>query len=305
MMRWRRKGVCFYAKAVPWAAHTALQPTPLFVNDNVVRLYAGFRDEVGVSKIGFIDVETRDPSNVINISHTPVLDIGRDGMFDDNGVVPCSVVKFENQILLYYAGYQISGKVRFMAFSGLAISTDRGDSFIRYQETPIADRTPEAALFRAIHSIMFDGAKWRVWYGGGSTFIEGKNKTLPSYDIRYMESDSPYIFPNSGTNVLTTSGAEYRVGRPFVVRNDDGLFQMFYGFSTEASPYGLGYAESSDGISWTRKDDMLGLPSPAPGDWDEKMAAYPCFVRTKHGSYLFYNGNDYGRAGIGYAELEM
>ncbi len=34
------------------------------------------------------------------------------------------------------------------------------------------------------------------------------------------------------------------------------------------------------------------------------MLAYACVVRHKDKVYMFYNGNNYGETGFGYAELE-
>jgi hypothetical protein len=301
-MKWIKRGLLPYPDGLPWARHSALQPTALLLDNERLRVYAGFRDEEGVSRVGYLDVSARNPSVLLGVSRQPVLDVGNPGMFDDNGVVPCALARTGSDILMYYAGYQVGHRVRFMAFSGLAISKDHGNSFTRYQSVPIFDRTEEGSLFRAIHSVLNENGKWRVWYGGGSHFIAGTNKSLPAYDIRYLESNSPYMFPPRGQKALETQGAEYRVGRPYVIK-DGEIYRMFYGFSTEEAPYRLGYAESVDGVQWTRKDEVLGLPDPSPGEWDSEMSAYPCFINTKYGSFLFYNGNDYGRAGVGYAEL--
>ncbi len=300
-MKWRKRGLLPYPDGLDWAQHSALQPTVLARDDEILRIFAGFRDDDGVSRIGYFDVLGRDPSVTVGWSPQPVLDIGAPGMFDDNGVVPCAIVEYGSDLLMYYAGYQLGHRVRFLAFSGLAVSKDRGESFHRYQSVPIFDRTDDAPLFRAIHSILHENGVWKVWFGGGSHFIRGANKTLPAYNIRYLESDSPYAFPSLGKNVLETRGAEYRVGRPNVVKDGD-IYRMFYGYSTEDSPYRLGYAESEDGIRWSRKDDALGLPEAVDGDWDSEMSAYPCFVATKYGSYLFYNGDNYGTDGVGFAE---
>ena len=33
------------------------------------------------------------------------------------------------------------------------------------------------------------------------------------------------------------------------------------------------------------------------------MMAYPCVIKVGDRTFMFYNGNDYGRYGFGYAEL--
>jgi hypothetical protein len=37
--------------------------------------------------------------------------------------------------------------------------------------------------------------------------------------------------------------------------------------------------------------------------WDSEMMAYPAFIRVNGKGILFYNGNNYGYGGFGYAEL--
>ena len=77
---------------------------------------------------------------------------------------------------------------------------------------------------------------------------------------------------------------------------------MFYGFGSGKKPYQLGYAESNDGENWSRQDSKLGLHLSTTG-WDSEMMAYPCVIKVGDRTFMFYNGNDYGRYGFGYAEL--
>lgn len=300
-MRWEKKGLIYTPPFDgSWRDNSALQPTALLLSDRI-RVFLGFRDSQGVSRIGFIDLDVDDPSKIIRISENPVLDLGPDGMFDDNGLVPTAIIEHKDKLMLYYAGYQIPEKVRFIAFGGLAISVDKGESFQKFSNVPVFDRTNDEPLFRVPHSVMLDEEKFKFWYGGGAEFILGASKTLPVYNIRYLESESLTSVPEVGLEVLDIRQHEHRVGRPNVIK-DGKIFKMFYGFGSDEKPYQLGYAESKDGKSWTRKDSSLGLPLSAQG-WDSEMMAYPCVVRTRGKTLLFYNGNQYGHNGFGYAEL--
>jgi hypothetical protein len=303
-MKWIKKGLIYCPDgSMPWAKHSALQPTPLLREDGSIRVFAGFRDDNGVGRIGYVDLSANNPSEVIKVSPHPVLDVGLPGTFDDNGVIPCAIIARDEKLFLYYAGYELSQKVRFKGFSGLAVSVDGGETFTRYQNTPILDRTNSEFLFRAIHSIMFDDGVWKAWYGAGSEFVQGKTKTLPIYNIRYMESTDGVNFPTSGKLCLDTNEKEYRVGRPFVIKTDS-IYRMFFGFSTETIPYKLSYAESIDGLNWTRKDSEMQFDSNSITDFDSEMSCYPSIVMYNKKIYMFYNGNDYGKKGFGYAQLD-
>lgn len=302
-MKWEKKGLVFGPDgSSPWARHTALQPTPLLVSPEVIRVYAGFRDDAGISRVGFVDLDADDPSRVLDVSDVPALDIGIPGAFDDNGVVPCAVVPREDGLYLYYAGYQIPSKVKFFVFGGLAVSRDGGRSFERHSRVPVLDRTEDEMFFRVAHSVLYEGGRWRVWYGGGSEWVEDGGKVLPVYDVRYLESEDGIHFgPKGRVCVPFEHPDEYRIGRPYVFR-EGSRYRMFYGTARLGVGYRMGYAESEDGIHWTRRDDEVGL-GVSSSDWDSQMVAYPGVLACGERTYMFYNGSDMGRSGFGYAVL--
>jgi predicted GH43/DUF377 family glycosyl hydrolase len=301
-MRWVKKGLIWGPSGnSSWAQRWALQPTPLVRADGTIRVFVGMRTHEGVSRVGYVDVDAENPSRVLAVSAEPVLDIGSPGAFDENGVVPCALVERDGKLYLYYAGYQLGQKVRFYVFGGLAISEDGGNSFRRYSRAPIADRNDGELLFRVIHSMMLDEGRWRAWYGAGSEFTLKDGRQLPNYNIRHAEAQDGVTLSSDFTICVDTAGEEYRVGRPYVIRQG-GLYRMFYCAGTAERGYRLAYAESRDGLSWTRKDDEIGIDVSASG-WDSEMQAYPSVVTSGARTYLFYNGNNYGEQGFGYAEL--
>ncbi|WP_254695036.1 hypothetical protein [Leisingera sp. NJS201] len=111
---------------------------------DTIRLFGGMRDDQGISRIGWVDVDASDPLQVKAVSEQPAIGLGAPGMFDDNGMILGDVLEVaENELRLYYVGFQLVEKAKFLAFSGLAISRDRGDSFERVQQTPVIDRCPK------------------------------------------------------------------------------------------------------------------------------------------------------------------
>src|SRR5262249_37606231 len=140
------------------------------------------------SRIGYVDVDAHNPSTVLRVSPDPVLDIGMPGTFDDNGVILGDVFPFNDCLYMYYVGFQLVDKVKFLAFTGLALSSDLGNSFVRYSQAPILDRTDSALYFRAIHSTMLENGILRVWIGGGSDWQWIDGQPFPKYNIRHLES---------------------------------------------------------------------------------------------------------------------
>jgi len=271
-LKWEKLGLVYGPDGSRvWAQNSALQPTPLLLNEDVIRVFVGFRDAGGVGRVGHVDVDSTDPSKVLAVSGQPDLDLGSPGRFDDNGVVPCAVVRRDDQLWLYYAGYQLQRKVKFTVFGGLAISRDGGERFHRYSEAPISDRKDGELLFRVAHSVLRDGQCWRIWYGAGSEFTRYGERSLPSYGVFTCESDDG-IHWGPGRLCISVNPEEdvYRVGRPWVIRDPDG-YRMFYFSSSKSQGFRMGFAVSSDGDSWVRSDDV-GISRLARG-WDSEMIA--------------------------------
>ena len=251
-----------------WDKHSALTPTPIILDENTIRVYVGFRDKKGVSRIGFVDVDADNPSKIKRISEKPVLNVGKPGAFDDNGVILGDVVRYKKKLYMYYVGFQLVKKAKFLAFTGLAISYDNGNTFERYSDAPILDRCNNEIYIRAIHSIIIENGTWRVWYASGNDWVWINGKPYPRYNIRYIESRDGINFSKKSILCIDTEGEEYRIGRPRVYKIEKNKYLMFYTKGTLDGKYMAGYAESMDGIRWIRKDSELGITLSKKG-WDQ------------------------------------
>lgn len=288
---------------VPFATNSVLTPNPFLLNEETIRVYGSFRDDQGRGRIGYVDVAASNPNRVLNVSNRPVLDLGEDGMFDDNGLLLGDVLRVGEKVYMYYVGFQIPAKAKFIACSGLAVSLDGGDSFERVRKTPIGGRVPNAPFGRCIHSVIYENGIFRIWYSViyGWEYIDGR--PYPQYDIRYVESkDGIHLDDEEGVHCIGCRDNEYRIGRPRVIKRGEGAYEMRYTFDTRDKEYICGIAFSEDGIHWRREDEKSGLVKSEVG-WDSEMACYPVEIETKYGTYLFYDGNGMGATGFGYAKL--
>jgi hypothetical protein len=72
--------------------------------------------------------------------------------------------------------------------------------------------------------------------------------------------------------------------------------------SDKAQAYRLGYAESANGVDWTRMDEAVGIERSADGP-DSLMIEYPFVYAHKGRKHMLYNGNGFGETGILHAVL--
>lgn len=302
MIQWEKKGIVFKAAehGALWMKNSALTPTPFKLNDEIIRIYAGFRDDAGVSRIGYVDVRADQPQTIVAVSKTPVIELGRDGCFDDNGMILGDVIQGPEGIYMFYVGFQLVAKAKFLAFSGLALSKDNGETFNRISEAPILGRSGGQTIIGAIHSVRYENKRWRIWYASGNDWEYINGKPFPQYHIRYTETDDLLNIPRSGSICVDVEGTEYRIGRPRVYYIDR-RYVMYYTKGTTGGEYFPGIAYSTDGVDWSRSDAELGIALSTDG-WDCNTLCYPALINHGNRLYMFYNGNNMGVDGFGYAE---
>jgi len=302
MMNWGERTLLLRKEHFPeWGKESAMLPTPIQLSPDVIRVYATFCDAENIGRIGYFDISSANPLEIIKVSKTPVLDIGKPGSFDDNGVTVCSVIKVNNCLYMYYAGFEICTNIRYRILTGLAISEDNGDTFQRISDAPILDRSTQELFFRCGPFVLKEDNVFKMWYIGGSSWITQKGKELPIYDMRYIESDDGIVWPSHGKIIIPiTDSDEHGFGRPYVQTNQDLEVPYHLHYSIRKishQAYRLGFATSSDGINWQRKDNLINLDV-SKDNFDSKaiMFAAPILINGKN--WLFYNGNDFGKDGI-------
>jgi hypothetical protein len=299
---WRKRGLLWEPPGpLPWANSHAALPALERIEGDRFRLYFSPRDRQGRAHVARVEATLEEGSVTIGeFDREPVIAPGPLGGFDDRGTAMACIAGDGDRRLLFYSGWSLGVTVPFYFFTGLAVSEDGGERFRRSSDAPLLDRAPTDPFLNGSPFVLRDGAAWRMWFVTGSGWEDGKPPSH-RYRIGYAESTDGISWRRDGTIAIDyRDETEHSISRPCVVHGGD-RYRMW--FAARGSSYRLGYAESTDGIEWERDDARAGL---APGEdgWDEEMVAYP-FVCSHGGfDYLFYNGNGYGRTGVGYAVRE-
>ena len=304
MISWKDRNFVYCSNGfASWACSGAMIPTPILHDESTIRIFAGFLDASGRSRIGYLDVCGKDPTRILDIGQRPVLDIGQPGAFDDNGVVPISLVRHGQELRLYYVGFQLRNDVPYTMLAGLAISTDEGKTFTRPSDSPLLPPIPGERYVRTAPFVLKEGNTWKAWYIGGDSWITIAGKKLPTYSLKFLTSSDGLTWEGQGSVCLEPQQPdEFGFGRPWILY-ENGKYCMFYSIRSRSNGYRLGYAESNDALQWTRCDDQIGMDITRE-PWENENICYTALLTTKNDVYLFYNGNNYGKTGFGYARLD-
>ncbi|QDQ88730.1 hypothetical protein FMZ60_14790 [Alcaligenaceae bacterium SJ-26] len=305
-MEWRKRGIVWCPESGhPLMSSHAIAPTPFLLSPSVIRVFVTVQDPQGRGRPTYFDVSATDPAKVLGVAPGPLLDVGVPGTFDDNGLMALSVVRgASGQLMMYYVGFELCQQIRYRLFTGLAISDDNGASFKRYSQAPILDRSDSELFFRGGAFALMEEGRFRLWYVAGSSWTEINGKSMPVYDLRYQESPDGIHWADQGRTVLQiTDPDEHGFGRPWVTRLPNGQYHLFYSIRRcSYGAYRLGYAESSDGIAWVRRDAAMGLDV-SPTGFDSDAIMYSAVITVAGKTYCFYNGNNFGEDGVALAEM--
>jgi hypothetical protein len=301
-VQWVKKGPIFKPEGqFDWVVTHAMLPTADRIGEDLYRIYFSGRDKLNRSLIGYVEIDMNEPQNILRLSERPVLGLGKLGCFDDNGLTPTWIVNNEGKKYLYYLGWNKGSTVRASEVTGLAISKDGGETFERFSNAPILDRTDrEPYLILVVSCILIEGKIWRMWYDSAEEWL---NQDLPRYNIKYAESRDGINWIRKGVvSVDFKYPGETRVSRACVIK-EDKIYKMWYCYAIGSGGYSMGYAESGDGIRFERKDEQVGIGVSESG-WDAEMVCYPFVFNHKGRKYMLYCGNGYGKTGFGYAVSE-
>jgi predicted GH43/DUF377 family glycosyl hydrolase len=315
-MEWEKLGQIFDPTKVQgkdWMKSHAQCPSTL-VFDDIVRVYFSCRpqrDSNGqeLTRTTFLDFDRKDLTKVLRIADKPILELGELGCFDEHGIYPSSVIKFGDEVRFYYAGWSRCSSVPFNCSVGMAISHDNGVTFERYGRGAILSQCPdEPYLISGAKVRIFDG-KWYLYYLAGTKWMVHNGRPECVYKIRIATSDDGIKWERYGRGIIENILEENECQAGGDVFYYNGLYHMYFtyryalDFRNKDRGYRIGYAYSNDLFNWIRDDKNAGIGLSESG-WDSEMQHYPHVFELDGNHYMIYNGNDFGRYGLGLAILK-
>ena len=299
-MRWRKLGRVYIPDgSISWMQAFAANPTAEHLAGDIFRIYFSSRDSENLSSISFADIDLNDPLKVPAIAEEPVLSPGDLGMFDDSGCSIGCILKIGERRYLYYMGWHLTVRVPWQNALGLAISESPELPFNRVSRFPIVPLDDIDPYTISYPWVIHENGRFRMWYGSNTEW--GPVKEDMRHHIRYAESEDGIHWQRNGVVALDfNSPDEYAMCRPCVIRSDSN-YDMW--FCSRGDQYRIRYARSTNGITWSRHDEEVGIDV-SPGKWDSNMIEYPFVFDHESTRYMLYAGNEYGRSGFGIAVLE-
>ena len=315
MFTWKKLGRVFNPVEIkdrPWLKEFAQAPAVLTFDD-FVRVYFSCRppaDENGqyVSYSAYVDLNRNNLFDILRVSETPVLKLGELGTFDEFGTYPVSVIKYNNEIRAYYAGWTRCESVPFNVAIGYGKSNDDGKTFDKMGDGPVLSYSIDEPFILSGPKIRRFNNKFYLYYIAGKKWILDNERPEPVYSIRMATSDDGLNWVKENKDLITYKVEENEAQASPDVFFYCGKYHMFFcyrhseGYRGKEKGYRIGYASSIDLVNWQRDDTQAGIDVSADG-WDSEMISYPHVFELDNEVYMFYLGNQVGKYGFGLAKL--
>ena len=198
-------------------------------------------------------------------ANNPILELGKDGTWDYMGVSNPSVIFDGTTYKMWYTGFD--GNMRI----GYATSTD-GANWTKCQGYILDIGKPGEwdSQHVANPSVIFDAGIYKMWYTGCDKKMQ----------IGYATSNDGVHWEKYLQNPVIDIGAwstcpDGDIWSPTVVFGGTEYRMWYSGWNGESVR--IGYAISSDGISWTKNSSVPALETGTSGTWDYH---YVCLLYT-------------------------
>jgi hypothetical protein len=275
---------------------------------NCWRIYYSKRID-GKSHPYYLDVEKGNPSNILFESKEAILPLGTIGKFDVAGVMPTEIVTIGDKKYLYYIGWTNRLDVPYHNTLGLAISEDQGQTWKKFSEGPIFGTSYKEPGYVGTISILKKEDHYVGYYLSCREWRVFNDKPEPTYDIKIATSPNAIDWEPLSSIAVPLEGTEGGISKASIIPYKD-YFLMWYSIRMESdyrtnptNSYRIKCVKSNDLMHWEKMDNF-GLDIDPTSHWDNIMVEYPHVVDFDHKLHLFYNGNGFGKTGIGHAIWE-
>lgn len=223
----------------------------------------------------------------------PVLDRGPPGSWDADGVGMPSVLIDGGIYKMWYLGLNYDAHIIGIGYA----TSSNGVSWTKYTGNPVL--SPGFAQWDHGLSagwVIYDGTRYKMWYTG--------NDPLGTSRIGYATSPDGISWSKYAGNPIFDTGApgewdESDVGIPSILF-DGSSYEMWYSGMSSSNILRIGYATSSNGISWVRHP-LNPVLKGTPGEWDRSDVTGPSVIYDGSIYHMWYTGFKPGGSGIGYA----
>lgn len=279
-------------------------PTPFKISEDTIKIYFASRNSEQFSSVYSVNFTIRNNKSYFDFksfSKMPHISPGPVGSFDEHGVYPSTIVKIDDVFFMYYIGWNRGyTSPLFYSSIGLAKSED-GSNFTKMFAGPVLARNKHEPFLVTSPFIEIVKEKFRLYFVSGIEWLVSREKIDSRYDIKMIESESMEEWNSANREcVIPLQPGETNIARPWVHTFDDNQKFLYFSYMrSNVRGYRLGVAIWTKDGDWKRLNDEIKTV----GLNDDVPLCYPAIASIQDRTFMFINGESYGKTGFYVLEL--
>lgn len=298
-MEWEKLGLLYQPEPLhPKLISHAANPLAISLGgDRFAVLFSG-RDERNRSSVGRVDIDLAT-RQVVAVHERPVFVHGGAGSFYEAGVSIGNCYEAGGKRYVLFMGWQAPAGGHWRGEIGrLELGQDL--SLRLDGEGPFLGLSAVDPVSLSYPWVSQSGQGYDMWYGSTLSWDAGNAEMI--HVLKHAASDNGHAWQRSdGAAIPWSIGTAQAFSRPTMLKIDNALHMWFSCRSGSGQTYRIGHAVSDDGLTW--RHERAGALDVSVEGWDAEMVEYPFVFEHKGEIYMLYNGNGYGRTGIGLAVM--
>lgn len=293
-MNWKKHGQIYFVDNLnPLLLTHASNPLPIFLKDDIYRIYYTGRNKNNQSSVSYVDIDIVLKKVIYDHKQT-IVEFGDENSFYSHGISVGNMWEQDGSRYIGFMGWQVPKNGHWRGDIG---KFDIDNKKI----TMMLGISEEDKISLSYPFILKEKNLYKMWYGSTINWTSQNNEMI--HVIKYATSSDGIIWSHKGLAIPYEIGKAQAFSRPSVVKSHDKYHMWFSYRSGDGTPYRIGYANSEDGELWQLQLQESNLTVSDSG-WDSDMICYPYVFQHKNKLYMLYNGNNYGKYGFGLASCD-
>lgn len=303
-MRWKKLGNIYQAESVceNLLSHAA-NPLPILIENNIYRVFFNGRNSENKSSLGYFDFNI-ETLKVINVCEKELIKFGDEGSYYSHGIsIGNDYQDLDGNTYILFMAWQIRGSNHWRGDIGRIVVSSLDEMYVEDTDNPFIGVNEIDKVSLSYPWVYKDGEGYAMVYGSTITWRENNGEML--HVLNCAESVDGHLWEQKGLAVPYELGKAQAFSRPSYVKINDTEHLWFSYRSGTGEKYRIGHSFKSEDGFWTLDVENPGIDvSDEQGAWDSEMICYPYILEHNNKIYMFYNGNGFGKSGIGLAVLE-
>jgi hypothetical protein len=302
IMYWQRIKHLFSLHSQHPLMHShASNPLALQISAHRFRVFFSTRNIENKSSVSFFDLDMETLS-VIDIALEPIATFMPNTFYDHGISIGSIYEKGDGKKFMTFMGWTMDHlRDHWMGYLGEMLLED--EKYLTIQPMPlISPKDLFDPISISYADIVRFGGLYYAFYGSTITWDAGNQEMI--HTIQLAISKDGDVWEKKGIVLPFEKNKIQAFSRPTIIRIGEEWHMWFSYRSGNRDQYKIGHAKTNDLYVWDLALEEASLYPDLSIAWESEMVEYPYVFKYKENIYMLYNGNSYGKTGIGICQLK-